>query len=74
MRNYFLLVIFFTSLVCVAQEEEIDRDGYNIFYYPNGQISSEGFMKNGKPDGYWKTYYVTGVLERKRYNNFIRIS
>lgn len=62
MRNYFLLVIFFSSLVCIAQEEEIDPDGYNIFYYPNSrQISSEGFIKNGKPDGYWKTYYVTGI-------------
>ena len=61
MRNYFLLVIFFNSLVCIAQEAEINPDGYNIFCYPNGQISSEGFMKNGKPDGYWKTYYVTGI-------------
>lgn len=39
-------------------------------YYPNGQVSSEGFVKNGKPDGMWKTYYVTGVLksEGKRTN------
>ncbi|MCF8224967.1 MAG: hypothetical protein K9J30_03725 [Bacteroidales bacterium] len=39
-------------------------------YYPNGQVSSEGFVKNGKPDGYWKTYYVTGILksEGKRTN------
>jgi antitoxin component YwqK of YwqJK toxin-antitoxin module len=41
-------------------------------YYPNGQVSSEGFVKDGKPDGMWKTYYVTGVLksEGKR-NNFL---
>ena len=31
------------------------------FFYPNGQVSSEGTMKGGQPDGYWKTYYVTGV-------------
>jgi len=39
-------------------------------YYPNGQISSEGFVKNGKPDGYWKTYYTTGIIksEGKRTN------
>ncbi|MEX2369457.1 MAG: hypothetical protein WD578_00520 [Bacteroidales bacterium] len=39
-------------------------------YYPNGQVSSEGFVKDGKPDGFWKTYYVTGVLksEGKRTN------
>mgnify|MGYP000011386335 CR=1 FL=1 len=38
--------------------------------YPNGQISSEGIVKDGKPDGIWKTYYVTGILksEGKRTN------
>lgn len=45
---------------------------YTRFYYPNGQISSEGPMINGKPDGYWITYYVTGIKksEGKR-KNFI---
>lgn len=52
-----------------GQQEEI-KDGYVKFYYPNGQVSSEGTMKNGKPDGYWKTYYVTGIIksEGKRTN------
>ncbi len=38
-----------------------DTKEYTKFYYPNGQVSSEGMMRNGKPDGYWKTYYVSGV-------------
>ena len=40
------------------------------FYYPNDQVSSEGTMRDGKPDGYWRTYYVTGVSksEGKRTN------
>lgn len=38
-------------------------DGYNVFYYPNGQVASEGYMRSGKPDGYWKTYYVTGIIK-----------
>ena len=40
------------------------------YYYPNGQVSSEGIMKGGQPDGYWKTYFVTGVIksEGKRTN------
>ncbi|KPK86972.1 MAG: hypothetical protein AMS27_03840 [Bacteroides sp. SM23_62_1] len=52
-----------------GQQEEVS-DGYVKFYYPNGQVSSEGMMKDGKPDGYWKTYYVTGVIksEGKRTN------
>jgi uncharacterized protein len=46
------------------------EDGPVTIYYPNGQLSSEGFVKDGKPDGYWKTYYVTGILksEGKRTN------
>ena len=40
------------------------------FNYPNGQVSSEGTMRDEKPDGYWRTYYVTGVFksEGKRTN------
>ena len=64
----FLVLIFF-SLDAIGQK--INKNGYNKFFYPNGQISSEGYMKDGKPDGYWKTYYVTGVLKsegrRKNY-------
>lgn len=33
------------------------------FFYPNGRVSSEGIMRNGKPDGYWKTYYDDGGLK-----------
>ncbi len=54
-----------------AQENQVDPDGYNKFYYPNGQVSSEGMMKDGKPEGYWITYYVTGIKKsegnRKNY-------
>lgn len=36
---------------------------YKQFYYPNGKISSEGYLKDNKPTGYWKSYYMTGVLK-----------
>jgi len=39
------------------------QNGYVKLTYPNGNISSEGKMINGKPDGFWKTYYVTEVLK-----------
>jgi antitoxin component YwqK of YwqJK toxin-antitoxin module len=41
-----------------------------IFKYPNGTVSGEGLMRNGKPDGFWKSYYVTSVKksEGKRTN------
>ncbi len=41
------------------------------YFYENGQVSSEGMLRNGKPDGYWKSYYRNGVLKaegnRKNY-------
>jgi antitoxin component YwqK of YwqJK toxin-antitoxin module len=39
------------------------QNGYNRFYYENGKISSEGNMRQGKPDGYWKNYYKNGNIK-----------
>ena len=53
----FLLVFAFLSLKCFSQT------GYQTFNYPNGQVASEGMMRDGKPDGFWKTYYENGQLK-----------
>jgi antitoxin component YwqK of YwqJK toxin-antitoxin module len=66
------IVILLLLIVIEAsgQDNSTISDGYQIFKYPNGTISSEGFIKNGKPEGFWKSYYVTGVKksEGKRTN------
>lgn len=36
---------------------------HRVFRYPNDSISSEGTLLNGKPEGYWKTYYENGQLK-----------
>jgi antitoxin component YwqK of YwqJK toxin-antitoxin module len=62
MKRIFIWM-FFVS-VCrlgYTQDNQVLKDGYQIFKYPNGAISSEGLIKNGKPEGFWKSYYVTGV-------------
>ena len=53
--------IFFLATFVTAQE--IDPNGNNKFFYENGVLSSEGNMKNGKPEGYWKTYHENGALK-----------
>jgi uncharacterized protein len=71
MKRYCILLFFiFLSLLSGAQESVEIKDGYQIFRYPNGTISGEGLMKDGKPEGFWKSYYVTGVKksEGKRTN------
>jgi len=63
-----LVVIFYSSLITAQTEKQ--EDGYYVFKYPNGAVSSEGYIRDGKPDGYWKSYWVTGVIksEGKRRN------
>jgi len=39
------------------------KDGYKKFYFDNGNISSEGLIKNGKPNGYWYAYYPSGIIK-----------
>ena len=66
----FILILLFVGINTFAQTAEDLPDGYHTFRYPNGAISSEGYIKNGKPEGFWKSYYVTGVKksEGKRTN------
>jgi uncharacterized protein len=76
MRSYnfkFLSLLFFVTMTgSFSHGQSADKlpDGYQIFKYPNGSVSSEGFIRNGKPDGFWKSYYVTGIKksEGKRTN------
>lgn len=66
LKTVFLLFIFIAYFLgASAQEEQLNTvtDGFVKFYYPGGQLSSEGTMRAGKPDGYWKTYYQNGVLK-----------
>lgn len=59
----FILLLLIGNFLLEAQENNIIEDGFTRFYYPNGQVSSEGYIENGKPNGYWRTFYVSGVLK-----------
>jgi len=68
-----IIILLFVIMICsisAGQENANLKDGYQIFKYPNGAVSSEGLIKNGKPEGFWKSYYVTGIKksEGKRTN------
>lgn len=65
------IIILATGILVFGQAENTLKEGYQIFKYPNGTISSEGLLKNGKPDGFWKSYYVTGVKKSEgKYSSF----
>lgn len=62
LRTLSLLLLFFFPLISFSQ-----ADGDSLvptrYYYENGQVSSEGGLRNGKPDGFWKSYYRDGGLK-----------
>lgn len=64
MRNFLKIILLFIPVAMFAQaNQKVDNNGYNIFYYDNGKVSSEGTMRDGKPDGYWKTYSISGAIK-----------
>lgn len=73
MKRILILVFFiFSCTLSFAQVKGTLKDGYQVFKYPNGTISSEGLIKNGKPEGFWKSFYVTGVKKSEgRRTNYV---
>ncbi len=69
-RNLVLVLFFGLNAIQVFGREQTKDSTFVQFFYPNGQVSSEGIMIDGKPDAYWRTYYVTGIIksEGKRTN------
>jgi uncharacterized protein len=57
------IIVLLSFLMCLNSYSQVTKNGYNKFYYENGTISSEGTMRDGKPDGYWKNYYDNGKLK-----------
>lgn len=57
------LLLFIISFLLYSQDNTVNPNGYNKFYYGNGAISSEGLMIDGKPDGFWKTYFINGKVK-----------
>ncbi len=64
--HYLLCLLLVSTITQLnAQNQPINPNGYNVFYYDNGIKSSEGTMLNGKPDGYWKNYYQSGIIKNE---------
>lgn len=55
---FLLLTFLFVFPFLVFSQSE-----YQVYRYANDSISSEGTLRDGKPDGFWKTYYENGILK-----------
>ena len=51
------------ALLLASQLSVWSQNEFKVFYYANGQKSSEGYLDQGKPNGYWKNYYDSGILK-----------
>ncbi|MFZ1693790.1 MAG: hypothetical protein WAT74_11375 [Flavobacteriales bacterium] len=56
--NAFIVLLFLLSMMTGAH----GQDSLARYYHPNGQISSEGGLMDGKPDGWWRNYREDGVI------------
>lgn len=71
-RIIHIIIIVFVCKLGFTQNDTLNIiTEYKTFYYPNGNISSEGYLMHNKPIGFWKSYYVTGIkkAEGKWTNN-----
>ena len=56
-------IISLVLMFLAFSHDLFSQTGYQSFTYPSGQVSSEGMLRDGRPDGMWKTYYESGQLK-----------
>jgi antitoxin component YwqK of YwqJK toxin-antitoxin module len=63
MKNCLFLIGGFLFLLCNGFAQQTDSMRYVRFYYSDSVLSSEGWMRDDKPDGYWKSYYPNTIIK-----------
>jgi antitoxin component YwqK of YwqJK toxin-antitoxin module len=56
-------VLLLLPVISLAQQNSDDSLHFKTYYYEGGAKSSEGYLRNGVPDGYWRSYYRNGKLK-----------
>lgn len=68
MRTLILFLSVMLSPYICGQQEGV----FTEFKYDNGVVSSSGFLVDGRPDGYWRTYYPEGTIKSEgQRKNFV---
>jgi antitoxin component YwqK of YwqJK toxin-antitoxin module len=58
-----LLILPFVLASLLLSSQNTDSLEFKTYFYEGGAKSSEGYLKNGKPEGYWRSYYRNGKLK-----------
>ena len=78
MKNLILTIVLFASTLIFAQniEPKLEIVGQQVkatYYHENGNIQQEGFFTDGKLDGKWISYDVSGkVTAIANYSNGLK--
>ena len=56
-------LLVYPCIVFAQINTNINPNGWNVIEYPNGRVASEGMMRDGKPDGFWRSFYPTGIKQ-----------
>ena len=62
MKKLLLVGILFLIIGICRGQDTASLNGYRVLFHPNGIMSGEGYLKNGEPDGWWKSYNDQGTL------------
>lgn len=67
---FYLVCVSLSSGFSFSQSETVDllsckQGTFTQYFFPSGELSSEGCLVDGKADGEWKSYYQSGVIKSK---------
>ncbi len=65
--QYSCLQLLFFAIAANAQSNDSIENV--VLYHENGKVASEGTLRNGIPDGYWKSYHVNGNIKSEGNRN-----
>ena len=63
LRVTLALALVMSCLHSFSQTDKNDSLQFTTYYYETGGKSSEGYLRDGKPDGYWKSFYRNGNVK-----------
>lgn len=63
LKIYISLIILLLIVNNNVFAQKADSTWQATYRFENGTVSSEGTLRNGKPDGYWKSFYMNGNLK-----------
>lgn len=63
MKQIQLIFLLISGMITAFGQDTLPGSSFQQFFYPDGTVSSEGTIRNGLPDGYWKAYHENGMIK-----------